>query len=36
MNDYRTHVFEKLKKTGHEAYTHILVQYEKFKEWYRE
>ncbi|MCX6824176.1 MAG: hypothetical protein NT085_03540 [candidate division SR1 bacterium] len=36
MNDYRTHVFEKFKKTGHEAYAHILVQWESFKQWYRD
>ncbi len=36
LNDYRTHVFEKIKKTGHEAYLHILDQFEKFKQWYRD
>ncbi|HMS91126.1 MAG TPA: hypothetical protein PKC87_02820 [Candidatus Absconditabacterales bacterium] len=35
LNDYRTRVFEKTKKTVREAYEHILVQYERFKERYR-
>gem|GEM_PF-1957411 len=35
MNDYRTNVFEKIKKIGLEAYAHILVQYERFKNRYR-
>ena len=29
-------IFEKIKKTGHEAYLHILDQFEKFKQWYRD
>jgi len=36
LNDYRTNVFEKIKKIGLEAYAHILIQYERFREWYRD
>lgn len=36
LNDYRTNVFEKFKKIGLDAYAHILIQYERFKQWYRD
>ncbi len=36
LNDYRTNVFEKLKKIGLEAYAHILGQIDKLKEWYHD
>ena len=36
LGDYRTNVFDKIKKMGLEAYAHILTQIERFKEWYRD
>lgn len=36
LNDYRTNIFEKLKKTGLDAYAHLLIQLEKLKEWYKD
>lgn len=36
LGDSRTKFFTHLKKLGLEAYAHILDQYNKFTQWYRE
>lgn len=36
LGDYRSNVFEKIKKIGQEAYAHILIQWERWKERYKD
>ena len=35
LGDFRPKFFDKIKKIGLDAYAHILAQYERFKERYR-
>lgn len=35
LNDYRQRFFENIKKTGRDAYAHMLTQLERLKKWYR-